>query len=97
MIREACGTKDGALAHQRNAEPWCGWCLHAEATARVAAEGVPARPSRPPAAPEGPSRAYVDVTAEQARAHRERLVADLEAHERGTSEAPAGRRLRRVA
>ncbi len=96
MIRPECGTIKGALAHQQNGEAWCGWCVAAERVARLSAEGIPARPPPPPASPAGPPLPYRPVTADQARRNAQRLLAEVEAYERGTAEAPSGRNLRSV-
>lgn len=79
MYSESCGTPRGALAHQQAGESLCGWCLEAEAAARLRAEGIPQRPSAAP----GTTAAYMaPVSAVQAAVNRAILSAEVEAYER---------------
>lgn len=48
MIRGGCGTLAGALAHVAAGERQCGWCLRAEAVARLEAEAVTTVPRAAP-------------------------------------------------
>jgi hypothetical protein len=73
MIREACGTKRGALAHEAQGEPLCGWCAHAEQVRRLSAERV----ARLPAA----AGFYQPVTAAEARQNAALLDAEVHAYE----------------
>jgi hypothetical protein len=75
VTRPGCGALAGALAHVAAGEAPCGWCLRAEAVARLEAEGVPRRP--PGGLPPGP------VTAAEAAANAAVLAAEDGAHERG--------------
>lgn len=70
--RQSCGTLDGILAHQAADEPPCGFCAHAEAVARLAAEGVPERPPD----------LFAPVTEAQAHANAVLLLAEEEEFER---------------
>lgn len=47
MIRETCGTRAGLMAHQSAGERPCGWCDYAQQARRIAAEGIPSRPTPP--------------------------------------------------
>ncbi len=47
VYRDNCGTARGAAAHHVGGEPLCGWCVEAEALARLRAESVPSRPPAP--------------------------------------------------
>ena len=73
MIRETCGTKRGALAHEARGESLCGWCAHAEQVTRLSAERV----ARVPAA----AGFYLPVTAAEARENAALLDAEVHAHE----------------
>lgn len=87
--RETCGTLRGALAHQRAGEPLCGWCLLAEAAARIRAEGIPQRLSPAPGTPEA---LLAGVTPAEAAEHRAVLAAEVEAYERDHPRAFDNRR-----
>jgi hypothetical protein len=75
IYRDSCGTLRGMIAHQSAGEDPCGWCVQAETSARLAAEAVTRRPSRPDL--------LEPVTSDQAAANRAVLAAEIEAYERG--------------
>ena len=54
VIRPGCGTPQGALAHQRAGERWCGWCAYAERLAAIEAEGLVPLPRELPSEPLNP-------------------------------------------
>ena len=93
-FREVCGGLRGMLAHQAAGEDPCGWCLHAEQVARLAAEAL-----RP--APREAVGGWLPVTDEEASVHRAVLAAEVEEFEGshpGEASSGAGRRhLKRVA
>lgn len=72
MIRPTCGTMKGFLAHEREAEPVCGFCLRAERVAALEAEALLPVPP-PPAVPvhDGPAEGFQfrPVTRKQASAN----------------------------
>jgi hypothetical protein len=80
--RDTCGTLQGLLAHQGAGEAPCGYCLHGEAAARISAESIPGRPSRPAAAP---------VLPEEIRRRREELLAAVGVTGRAARRAIAAR------
>lgn len=71
MIRPQCGTVRGALAHQAAGEPWCGWCVNAERTARLSAESLPSLPGK----------AYAPVGDQQGARNAALLDAEVLAYE----------------
>ncbi len=73
--RDCCGSLTGMIAHQTAGEKPCGWCIQADAAARLAAEAITWRPS--------PAGALEPVSSEQATANRAVLAAEIEASERG--------------
>ncbi len=73
VIREMCGTKAGMLAHQAAGESLCGTCAYTEQARRIAAEGIPSRPTPPGWLP--------PVTADEAEQHALVLDRETEAYE----------------
>jgi hypothetical protein len=73
-MRPACGTVRGLQSHQAAGERACGECLYADAVRRIAAEGVPARPT--------PPGWLAPVTAGQARENAAVLDAEVAEYER---------------
>jgi hypothetical protein len=74
VYRDSCGTLRGRIDHQSAGEDPCGWCVQAEATARLASEAVTRRPVR--------FDALEPVSEERARANAAALDAEVEAYER---------------
>lgn len=91
MIRPECGTVDGLRAHQ-GAQEWpCGWCVHAESVARLAAE-------RHAPLPWTPDRELLEpVTPERAAANAAVLDREVAAFDRGHKRDGRSRWLRSVA
>lgn len=73
--RESCGTVRGMIGHQAAGEEPCGWCVQAEAVARLASEAVTRRPVR--------FDALEPISEERARANAAALDAEVEAYDRG--------------
>lgn len=74
-FRPSCGTLPGMIAHQSAGEQACGWCLQAEAVARLAAEAAT------PGARGG--NVLEPVSPEQAAENARVLAAEVEEFERG--------------
>jgi hypothetical protein len=74
--RDCCGTLRGMIAHQTAGEAPCGWCVQAEAVARLATEGFHRYPDSP-----GQAAAVPSVTASQAKANRKLLAEELDIFE----------------
>lgn len=105
MIRATCGSLRGAVAHGVAGEALCGWCLHAERLARLAAEAIPERPPAPRPVPRAVAAVHADapapITAEEAAANAALLDAETAAFsEYDWIDEPGGgkhlRHLRRV-
>ena len=75
VYRDVCGSLRGMIAHQSAGEEPCGWCVQAETAARLAAEAVTWKPSRPDS--------LEPVSSEQAAVNRAVLAAEAEEFERG--------------
>lgn len=74
MIRPSCGTLAGLLAHQAAGEKPCGTCAFEDGIRRLAAEGLPSRPT--------PAGWLPPVTRAQAAANAALLAAEAEEFDR---------------
>jgi hypothetical protein len=86
VTRESCGTPAGLLAHQSAGEKPCGTCALEDAVRRIAAEGVPSRPTA--------AGWLAPVARAQAAANAAVLLAEVEEFDR--SHRGGGRRPLRV-
>lgn len=86
--RDSCGSLRGMIDHQSAGEEACGWCISAEASARLSAESITWHPS-----PGGMILEPVSET--QAQLNRAVLDTEVEAYERDHRPG-SGRLSRRV-